>query len=123
MKTGQTYSQSSAPKWALTLLNQLFEIEKKLSANESSDPSNCLRNLGKIKDALEEQGLFYQDPMGQSFNETRTDLEATITGSGTDDLRVVEVMKPIIREGNRTMSRVIQKGIVAVESQTREENE
>jgi len=123
MKTGQTYSQSSAPKWALTLLNQLFEIEKKLSANESSDPSNCLRNLGKIKDALEEQGLFYQDPMGQSFNETRTDLEATITGSGTDDLRVVEVMKPIIREGNRTMSRVIQKGIVAVESQTREEKE
>lgn len=121
MKTGQTYSQPSAPKWALTLLNQLFEIEKKLSANEKSDPSNCLRNLGKIKDVLEEEGLFYQDPMGQSFNETRTDLEATITGSGTDDLRVVEVMKPIIREGNRTMSRVIQKGIVAVESQTQVE--
>jgi hypothetical protein len=121
MKTGQSYSQPSAPKWALTLLNQLFEIEKKLTASETSDPSNCLRNVGKIKDAMEEQYLFYQDPLGQPFNETRTDLEATISGTGTDNLRVVEVMKPIIREGNQTMSRVIQKGIVVVESQTEEE--
>lgn len=122
MKTGQTYSQPSAPKWALTLLNQLFEIEKKLSATETSDPNNCLRNIAKIKDALEELGLFYEDPTGQSFKETRTDLEATISGTGTDNLRVVEVIKPIIREGKRDLSRVSQKGIVIVESQTTEEN-
>ncbi len=123
MKSGQTYSQPSTSKWALTLLNQLFEIEKKLSASETSDPSNCLRNVGKIKDALEEQDLFYEDPAGQLFQETRTDLEASISGLGTDNLRVVEVIKPIIREGTRDSSRVVQKGIVIVESQPTEEEE
>jgi hypothetical protein len=122
MKSGITYNQPTAPKWALTLLNQLFEIEKKLSATEGSDPSNCLRNVAKIKDALQEQGLFYEDPTGQTFKETRTDLEATISGQGTDNLKVVEVIKPIIREGTSDFSRVSQKGIVIVESQpTKEE--
>jgi hypothetical protein len=122
MKSGQTYNQPTAPKWALTLLNQLFEIEKKLSATEDSDPNNCLRNIAKIKDALREQGLFYEDPIGQPFKETRTDLEATISGQGTDNLKVVEVIKPIIREGTSEFSRVSQKGIVIVESQpTKEE--
>ena len=116
MKSVQTYNQSSAPKWVLTLLNQLFEIEKKLTASEASDPSNCMRNVIKIKDALEAQGLFYEDPIGQLFKETRTDLEATISGSGTDNLMVVEVIKPVIREGTRDLSRVSQKGIVIVES-------
>lgn len=77
--------------------------------------------MGKIKDALEEQGLFYEDPTGQSFKETRTDLEVTISGSGTDNLRVVEVIKPIIREGTRDLSRVSQKGIVIVESENKKE--
>lgn len=121
MKSVHTYNQPSAPKWAMTLLNQLFEIEKKLTASELSDPSNCLRNVAKIKDAMEEQRLFYEDPTGQSFNETRTDLEATISGTGTDNLKVVEVYKPIIREGTRDLSRVSQKGIVIVESQLTEE--
>jgi hypothetical protein len=54
--------------------------------------------------------------MGQIFKETRTDLEATISGSSTEDLHVVEVIKPIIRQGSRQFSRVAQKGIVIVES-------
>lgn len=120
MKSGQIYSQSS-PKWALTLMNQLFEIEKKLSATDKSDPSNCLRNVTKIKEALQEQGIFYEDPIGQSFKDTRTDLDATISGEGTENLKVVEVIKPIIREGSSEYSRVTQKGIVIVESQPTEE--
>jgi hypothetical protein len=120
MKTAQPYTPPSAPKWALTLLNQLFEIEKKLTATENSDPSNCLRNITKMKDALEEVGLFYENPLGQPFKETRTDLEATISGTGVDNLCVVQVIKPIIREGKRDLSRVSQKGIVIVESQTAE---
>lgn len=123
MKSGQNYSQPTAPKWALTLLNQLFEIEKKLSATGSSDPAHCLRNVIKIKDALQEQGLFYEDPTGQPFKDTRTDLEATISGPGTENLKVVEVIKPIIREGSREFSRVSQKGIVIVESQSIKEEQ
>ncbi len=102
------------PKWAFALLNQLYEIERKLKLH--GDTGNALRNVEKMKDALEDVGLFYEDPMGQAFKETRTDLEATISGSDTENLHVVEVIKPIIRQGKRDFSVVLQKGIVVIES-------
>jgi hypothetical protein len=61
--------------------------------------------------------------MGQDFQETRTDIEATISGKGTEHLKVVEVIKPIIRRGPRALSRVVQKGIVVVEAATKIEEE
>ena len=57
-----------------------------------------------------------EDPMGQEFKETRTDLDATISGRGTENLIVVEVIKPIVRVGEAAFSKVVQKGIVVVES-------
>ena len=106
------------PKWALQVLNNLCDIERKLGLN--GDPHNVRRNVGRIKEAFEEQQIFYEDPMGQDFNETRTDLDASITGTGTESLKVVEVIKPIVRAGNKSLSRVVQKGIVLVESKTTE---
>jgi hypothetical protein len=64
---------------------------------------------------MESIGLFHHDPTGEHFQETRTDLEAAISGKGTEHLKVVEVIKPIIRIGQRALSHVIQKGIVVVE--------
>ena len=52
----------------------------------------------------------------QENPETRTDLEASITGEGTENLYVVEVIKPIVRIGDKSFSRVVQKGIVIVQS-------
>ena len=119
MKEPYRYVQPSVSKDLLTPLNQLFEIEKKLSASPSSDPSSCLRQVEKMKAALEELlNLFYEDPTGQAYKETRTDLEATIAGAGTEDLEVVEVIKPIIRQGNRELSSIVQKAIVVVESKS-----
>jgi len=106
------------PKFVLQVLNNLCDIERKLSIH--GDPGNVRRNIERIKETIEEIKVFYEDPMGQSFSETRTDLEATITGEGSDNLKVVEVMKPIIRFGDRNFSRVIQKGIVIVQSETGE---
>lgn len=103
-----------APKWLLTLTNQLYEIESKLQ--RSGDAVNALRNVQKIKEALAEQQVFYEDPFGQPFKETRTDLDASITGEGTENLHVVEVIKPIVRLGTPEYSRVVQKGIVVVQS-------
>lgn len=102
------------PKWALSVLNNLYEIERKLAIH--GDPSNATRNLTKIKEAFETEALFYEDPQGQPFKETRTDLEASITGAGTENLVVVEVIKPIVRMGTQEFSRVVQKGIVIVQS-------
>jgi len=101
-------------KWALILLNNLYEIERKLAVH--GDQGNAGRNIEKIKDALIGEGLFYDDPLGQRFSETRTDLEATISGQSTEDLVVTEVIKPIIRMGQSDFSRVVQKGIVIVQT-------
>lgn len=121
------------PKSILTAVNQLYELEQKLKRH--GDPNNLLRNVIKMKDAFAEEGLpmgdlggtyvriglAYEDPMGQSFKETRTDLDATISGAGTENLVVVEVVKPIIRAVLRDsvgeFARVVQKGVVIVESQ------
>ncbi|MEI8283212.1 MAG: hypothetical protein WCG75_12465 [Armatimonadota bacterium] len=106
------------PKFVLQVLNNLCDIDRKLSIH--GDPGNARRNVERIKETIEDIKVFYEDPMGQSFSETRTDLEATITGEGTDNLKVVEVIKPIIRVGDRKFSRVVQKGIVIVQSDTGE---
>ena len=106
------------PKFVLQVLNNLCDIDRKLSIH--GDPGNAKRNVERIKETIEDIKVFYEDPMGQSFSETRTDLEATITGEGSDNLKVVEVIKPIIRVGDRNFSRVVQKGIVIVQSETGE---
>jgi hypothetical protein len=105
------------PTW-IFILNQVYELERKL--NTSGDPVNGLRNVRRIRDALENVGVFYEDPMGQSFDETRTDLEASIAGTSTEHLVVVQVLKPIVRAGPRERSRVVQCGIVVVEQKTTE---
>lgn len=120
------------PKCILTALNQLYDMERKIA--KSGDTANITRNVDKIRAAFAEEGvtaadigggvtairLVYEDPMGQTFKETRTDLEASISGAGTSDLVVVEVIKPIIRavmrDGAGEFSKVVQKGIVVVES-------
>jgi hypothetical protein len=113
------------PKTLMTILNQVYEMEQKITKN--GDQYNLLRNLEKIKDAFkhgEGFGLIYENPLGQHFNETRTDVEATISGPSTENLVIVEVIKPIIRviirEGSAEISKVVQKGVVIVES--RKEN-
>jgi len=110
------------PKSILAVINQLYEIEQKLAKQEG--PANLSRNISKMKDAFAELGYEYENPMGQPCNETRTDLDTTISGSGTQNLVVVEVIKPIIRyvvrDGRGKFSTVVQKGVVVVEA--RKEN-
>ncbi len=111
------------PKVLLQTLNQLCDIERKLVLH--GDNAGILRNVERLKDAFASEQLFYEDPMGQSFSETRADLEASIAGESTENLFVTEVIKPVIRHGDKNYSRVIQKGIVVVRSQdagTRQNN-
>jgi hypothetical protein len=102
------------------MLNQIFEIENKVrNINESN---SIQRNLDRIKDYFENdalgdgQGLVYHNPLGESYNETRTDCEANISGSSHENLEIIEVLKPIIyvKVGNSKM--VVQKAIVIVQS-------
>lgn len=113
-----TSGATEIPKFVLQVLNNLCDIDRKLLIH--GDSGNVRRNIERIKETIEEIKVFCEDPMGQSFSETRTDLEATISGEGSDNLKVIEVIKPIIRVGDRNFSRVVQKGIVIVQSETGE---
>lgn len=106
------------------LLDQLFEIERKL---ENIEESNSIsRNLNKMKDIFEtnlfssstssEIGFTYHNPIGESYNETRLDLEASIAGNSTENLVIKEVIKPIIRRKSGGITLIARKGVVVVES-------
>ncbi|NID13516.1 hypothetical protein [Fibrivirga algicola] len=111
------------PKLYLDIINQIFEIEKKLT--KVQEPNSIQRNVNKLREILENDlsdnggspiGLMYYNPLGEVYNETRTDCEASIAGSNTDDLVITDVIKPIIRYRQGGMNLIVQKGIVIVES-------
>jgi len=112
------------PKLYITLLNQLYEIERKLGGSEEYE--KIARNIERMKDVFcyeispenANTELFYENPMGQTYNETRNDLDAHIIGEGTENLVVVDVIKPIIRIGNRQqgLTKIVQRAMVTVES-------
>ena len=103
------------------LLDQLFEIERKL---ENIEESNSIsRNLNKMKDIFETNlfsssdiGFTYHNPIGEPYNETRLDLEASIAGNSTENLVIKEVIKPIIRRKIGEITLIARKGVVVVES-------
>lgn len=97
---------------AKEIVNQLFEIEKKIKDNALE--KSIQRNINRIKTQLEESGYRYHNPLGEAYDMTRLDCEAMVAGEGTQQLRIVEVIKPIIYSdaGGNT---IIQKAIVITE--------
>ena len=64
--TGTTIVQmSEVERRLLLVLNQVFEIEKKLYIH--GDPNNLIRNINRIKDAMLDLSFFYEDPTGEDF--------------------------------------------------------
>lgn len=114
------------PQPYLDLINQVFEIEKKIS--QLTEEHSIQRNLNRLKDLFEHElfkstdgtGLTYHNPLGEKYSQTRTDCEASIAGTETENLEIVEVIKPIIYynylEENNPMKTIAQKAIVVVEA-------
>ncbi len=114
------------PQAYLDFMNQIFEIEKK-SANLKEENS-IQRNVNKIKGILEEEffkgsstiGLTYHNPIGESYSDTRTDCEATIAGTGVENLEIIEVVKPIIfysyQEDEKVKKVIVQPAVIIVQS-------
>jgi hypothetical protein len=114
------------PQAYLDFMNQIFEIEKK--AANLMEENSIQRNLNKMKGILEEEffkgsstiGLTYHNPLGESYSDTRTDCEATISGTGVENLEIVEVIKPIIfyayHENEKVIKVIVQPAVVIVQS-------
>ena len=114
------------PQAYLDFMNQIFEIEKKSS--NLKEENSIQRNLNKMKGILEEEffkgsttiGLTYHNPLGESYSDTRTDCEATISGTGVENLEIIEVIKPIIfyayQENEKVIKVTVQPAVVIVQS-------
>lgn len=97
----------------IEFLNQFHEIERKLQKNPQI--KSVQRNLRRLTTHFEDAGYHLHNPIGEKYDETRLDCEATISGSGTDHLTIVEVIKPIIYYRQGQEQTIIQKGIVITE--------
>ena len=117
----QTQKLTDKQKVLLEILNQIFEIEKKLSKIDT--PHSIARNLNTLKGLFETKlyeaeqgGFFIENPIGTKYDETRLDCEASIAGESTENLHIVEVIKPIIRYKQGGYNDLMQKAVVIVQS-------
>ena len=93
------------------LINQFFEIKKK---SDSREVNLFERNLSRVLDKFEEVGYKVVDPLGEQYLETRTDLQAHITSEDTSNLKIQEVLKPIIYYNEQGLNKMVQMGVVVV---------
>jgi hypothetical protein len=98
------------PQLWIKMANLVFELEKKLP--QYSPGAGVQRTVARMNQVLEEAGLLILKPLGESFTETRTDVEATIVDDADGKLTITEVLKPIVyvKEGDKNV--LVQKGVV-----------
>lgn len=95
------------------LLNQIFELKTKIDQEKLTDKFD--RNFQRLFSLLEEDGLFFKDPIGETYSDSRTDVEASIVGNESSKMRITKVIKPIIYRKDGANVVLLQKGVVIVE--------
>jgi len=98
----------------ISLVNQIFEIERKLTANGVDTVD---RNIDRIKYDLAESGVKYLDPVGERYQDTRTDCSATVVGELSNKMIITKTLKPIIVVDNGGGIELAQKATVIVEAE------
>ena len=98
----------------LTLINQIFDLQRKVERMEQG--RSLHRNLRRMSESLAEMGFTWHDPTGEPYDETRTDCEASIAGDSSQNLRIVETLKPIVRLTHGRHPQLIQRAVVVVKS-------
>jgi hypothetical protein len=98
-------------KEILAVINQCALLELKLI--EQNAEESVVRMLQRIRASWENMGYTYILPIGEKYNETRTDVAANIVGETSDDLIITQIVKPVIYFQNQ----IVQQGIVIAASQ------
>jgi hypothetical protein len=94
-------------------MRNLYEVINQLSALESrlNNQEEYQRYFVRLKQSFEEMGISYYSPINEKYNETRTDVEANITGETSKHMIITQVIKPVIVHDGA----IAQRGIVIVE--------
>lgn len=97
----------------LSLINQVFEMEGKLSGRTEIDLG---RHFDRIRNHLAELGYSFHSPLGEPYKDSRTDCEATIVGELKDPMIISKVIKPIVyQKSESNLKTIVQKAIVLAE--------
>jgi hypothetical protein len=96
-------------KSLIEIANQVHTLEKKM-AKAATDSSQYTRHIQRIRQALEEMGVTYHSPEGEKYTDSRTDIEANLTGEPSNNMGITDVIKPIVMQDGK----IIQTGIVIV---------
>jgi hypothetical protein len=96
----------------LAIINQIFEIEQRLTQENIEE--KFARNFEKISALLADDGYKISNPIGETFSETRTDIDASLIGNSSKP-KIIRVIKPIIYLQKDGGVSLIQKGIVVAE--------
>lgn len=98
-------------KTNIEIINQIFEMDKK-SKNNGLDKFQ--RNIERLNFLLEAEGYSYHNPIGEKYNETRTDCQATIINDAVE-LIISDVIKPIIYfKDSQGITTIIQQARVII---------
>ena len=73
-----------------------------------------MHNVARIKEQFAQWGYFPENPLGQPYDETRTDCEISIAGESTENLVITDVLKPLIRYRDADGSLIVQRAVVVV---------
>ncbi len=98
----------------INILNQIFEIKQKIE--QLGILEKFTRNFTRIENEFEAIGLMMVNPAGEKYKDTRTDLEASISGKEGNNMLISSVIKPVIYSKKSTGNEVVQKGVVIVEN-------
>jgi hypothetical protein len=98
----------------LRLINQLFEAEKKAARIDGT--AALQKNLERMRGALEDMGFIIVNPLGNAYNESRTDCECSIAGDASKPLFISDVLKPAVYETSNDGRSLVQKAVVIAEN-------
>ena len=99
----------------IQIINQLSEIKQKIAVENLEKKFE--RRFNRIFSILEDEGFIFQYPLGEKYNETRTDCEASIVGEASENMVIAQVIKPLIYKKSNDEVSLIQKAVVIVEKQ------
>jgi hypothetical protein len=96
------------------IINQLFEMQAK--TKEGGLTQQLERNFNRLFNLFEEEGYMIQDPTGETYSESRTDCEASISGRISSKMKITRTIKPIIYQRKDNAMQLLQKAVVIVEN-------
>jgi hypothetical protein len=96
------------------IINQLFEMQGK--ANELNVSHQFERNFNRLLSIFEEEGYIIQDPTGETYTDSRTDCEASISGQIGSKMKIIRTLKPVIYQKKDNGVQLLQKAVVIAEN-------